>query len=241
MPSSISWCRLAFFLCVYVRGYALQNDCCALSVSRPLKVLVVLAVFPTAAPPETVLGEQPVAKVAANNLVGEAARTVQIAGGGGRLADGLAAGEFLVVRIVKWIDVDGQAQAVFGNLAGVGYVAEVERRGVVGPHGPFVDGIPIIHQPHPFDGVAVFKELEEDVGHGLGNPLVDHQLAHYRLPLGCAVQAAHVAQVGARYATVGLVTLALHEPENAVGQFADGKEGFRAQLLPYAPGYFLSR
>ena len=92
----------------------------------PLKMLVVLAGVPVAAPLEAGLSEELVAEVVVGDLVGEVPRSVAVRFSGGGFDEQRAVGEGLDVGIVKRVDVDGQSTGVLRELFGGGNVAVAE-------------------------------------------------------------------------------------------------------------------
>ena len=114
------------------------------------EVLVILAVFPVASPSESLCLEEAVAEVAFFNHVNMMLAAVEIGACRGWLHHRFLMSIFFVIRIVEGVDVYGQSPSVFRYRMGMRDEAEVEAGGVVGSHRPFVVGIPVVNESHPF-------------------------------------------------------------------------------------------
>lgn len=194
------------------------------------EVLVIFAVFPVTSPSESFCLEKPVAEVAFLNHVSMILAAVQIGAGGGRFYHFLAVFQPFVVRIVEGVDVYGQSPSVLRYRMGMRDEAEVEAGGVVGSHRPFVVGIPVVNESHPFYRIFCLVELFQNVEHICGYCPVHHHLSYDVSAVLVYVQASYVSQFASCHGTVLLVCLALHQAEDIIRNSGDGEEMLLAQF-----------
>lgn len=194
------------------------------------EVLVIFAVFPVTSPSESFCLEKPVAEVAFLNHVSVVLAAVQIGAGGGRFHHFLAVLQSFVVRIVEGVDVYGQSPSVLRYRMGMRDEAEVEAGGVVGSHRPFIVGIPVVNESHPFYRIFRLVELFQNVEHICGYRPVHHHLSYDVSAVLVYVQASYVSQFASCHGTVLLVCLALHQAEDIIRNSGDGEEMLLAQF-----------
>lgn len=183
------------------------------------EVLIVLGMPPIAAPGETMLSEQAVAKVIARDFVWKCRLSICVAFGNSRfhLAVSLDKG------VVKRVNVDGPSVAVVRQFSGTRNVAEVEGRSVVGRHRARIVRPIVVNQPHALNRVVCRMQCPEYADQVGRNVAVTHQFAPVFASFGIEVFYANVAQTAALHGAVLFVTPILHQPENAIGNFCGVK------------------
>ena len=157
-------------------------------------MLVVFAVFPAAAPFESISGKEAKGEVVLIDFHGEVTASVYIGGAGSGL-DQEAAVYVFHVGVIEWIDVDGNAHAVFGDFRGMGDEAEVEGGAVVVGHGAFIVGVVVIDKADLLDGIFGGIELLEDGKDSFCDAAVDHHFAVLRFSLEVHIADAEVGEL----------------------------------------------
>ena len=157
-------------------------------------MLVVFAVFPAAAPFESISGKEAKGEVVLIDFHGEGTASVYIGGSGGGL-DGELAVHHFDIGVVERIDVDRRAHAMFGDFRRVGDETEIEGGAVVVCHRAFIIGIVVVHEADLLDGILGGIELLEDGEDGFCNAAVDHHFAALRFPLEIHIAEAKVGEL----------------------------------------------
>lgn len=187
-------------------------------------MLIVLAVLPVASPSESLFLEESVAQVAFPDHVGMVLASVEIRTGCGWFYHFLAVSQSFVVGVVEGVDVYGKSSAMFRDGVCVRDESEVEARGVVGSHGPFVVCVPIVDEPHPLNRIFCPVEFVQNVEHIVGYGFVDHHFSHDASAFLVGVQTSQIAQLASWHSTILLVCFPLHHTEDVVGNGHDIKE-----------------
>lgn len=181
-----------------------------------VEMLVILGIFPVAAPSETLCAEEAVAQVVSVDHIGVLARAVGISLAALWVDD--AAAVFVVdIRIVERVDIHRHTVGVAREHRLAWHLAVVESRAVIGSHTAAVIAVVVVDQLHPLNGIAGLEELAQDVEHIVGNALVEHHLANEGAAVRGAVEAAQIAQFAPLHRAPRLVTLALHTCKYIVG------------------------
>ena len=157
------------------------------------EMLVVLHGPPVAAPHKSAGGEEAIAEVSLDDLVGEFGFALQVFSPLARLHHYLAAYR-PPTRVVERIDVHGQSSGVAREFGASRRDAVVERRGVVGRHRSLVVCAVVVDEAHPLDGVVGVVELAQDLRDVVGNGPIDYHLADDAPALRVFVETEQVAQ-----------------------------------------------
>ena len=179
-------------------------------------MLIILSVFPVAAPAKALREEKAAAEVVAAYHIGMLAGTVRV-GCASLWVDDAAAVFVVDIRIVERVDIHRHTVGVAREHRLAWHLAVVESRAVIGGHAAAVIAVVIVDQLHPLNGIAGLEELAQDVEHIVGNALVEHHLANEGAAVRGAVEAAQIAQFAPLHRTPRLVTLALHTCKYIVG------------------------
>ena len=125
-------------------------------------MLIILAVFPGAAPFKALFGKQPEAKIVFIDLKGKIRRPVNIGLTARRLHRPFSVNG-LYIRIIQRIYIHREAETVLRYLGGMGNEAEIKGGGIVVLHRSLVVRAVLVYQPDPFDGVIRFVKLFQDI------------------------------------------------------------------------------